>query len=106
MVHDEEDIRQSLIILFSTSVGERFNRQYGCNLNEFVHEVMNLSVLQLMEEQIRQAVILYEPRIELEKVHFDSSHEAEGTLFIELDYRIRQLNVMSNLVYPFYLENQ
>ena len=28
----EEDIRQSLIILFSTRVGERFNRNYGCNL--------------------------------------------------------------------------
>lgn len=105
MVHDEEDIRQSLQILFSTSIGERFNRQYGCCLNDFVHEVMNPTILQVMEERIRQAVILYEPRIELDQVIFDQSREIEGTLYIELRYWIRQLNVESNLVYPFYLEN-
>lgn len=105
MVKDEEDIRQSLRILFSTSIGERFNRQYGCNLNDFVHEVMNPTILRVMEERIRQAVILYEPRIDLEKVIFDLSHEMEGMLVIELVYYIRQLNVESNLVYPFYLEN-
>lgn len=104
MVSDEEDIRQSLFILFSTRKGERFNRQYGCGLDEFVHEPMNKGILTSMEDRIKRSVILYEPRIILEKVVFDQSKESEGVLLIELTYRIRQTNRLDNMVYPFYLE--
>lgn len=106
MVVDEEDIRQSLIILLSTSRGERFNRQYGCNLNDFLHEEINPTTLQLMEEQIQRSVLLYEPRIELINVKFDTTHEVSGIILINLEYQIRKLNVVSNLVYPYYLENR
>lgn len=106
LVSDEEDIRQSLIILLSTSRGERFNRQYGCNLNDFLHEEINPTTLQLMEEQIQRCVLLFEPRIELINVKFDTSHEEEGIILIDLEYRIRKMNVVSNLVYPYYLENR
>lgn len=106
LVSDEEDIRQSLIILLSTSRGERFNRQYGCNLNDFLHEEINPTTLQLMEEPIQRCVLLFEPRIELINVKFDTSHEEEGIILIDLEYRIRKMNVVSNLVYPYYLENR
>lgn len=105
-VSDEEDIRQSLIVLFSTRSGERFNRDYGCGLDEFIHEPLNSTTLSLIESRVKRAVMLYEPRIELQQVRLDLSHEADGILMIELNYLIRKTNTMANLVYPFCLEKR
>lgn len=105
-VSDEEDIRQSLIILFSTRSGERFNRDYGCGLDEFIHEPLNSTTLSLIESRVKRAVMLYELRIELQQVRLDLSHEADGILMIELNYLIRKTNTMANLVYPFCLEKR
>lgn len=102
----EEDIKQSLTILFSTRVGERFNRNYGCNLADFVFEQITSSVITRMKDEIEQAIILFEPRISLKKVNIDTSNESNGLLLIELDYLIRQTNTDENFVYPFYLQNK
>ena len=59
-----------------------------------------------MEEQIQRSVLLYEPRIELINVKFDTTQEVSGVILINLEYQIRKLNVVSNLVYPYYLENR
>ena len=102
----EEDIRQSLIILFSTRVGERFNRNYGCNLADFVFEQITSSVITRMKDEIERANLLFEPRISLKKVYINTSREPDGILLIELDYLIRQTNTDANFVYPFYLQNK
>lgn len=103
-VNEEIDIRQSLIILFSTRPGERFNRNYGCGLDEFIYEPLNSTTLALIESRVKRAVELYEPRIELRQVQLDLSREVDGILMIELDYLIRKTNTIANLVYPFYME--
>lgn len=102
----EEDIRQSLIVLFSTRVGERFNRNYGCNLADFVFEQITSSVITRMKDEIERAILLFEPRISLKKVNINTSREPDGILLIELDYLIRQTNTDANFVYPFYLQNK
>lgn len=102
----EEDIRQSLIIMFSTRVGERFNRNYGCNLADFVFEQITSSVITRMKDEIERAILLFEPRISLKKVNINTSREPDGILLIELDYLIRQTSTDANFVYPFYLQNK
>jgi phage baseplate assembly protein W len=104
MAAHEENIRQSLWTLLSTSPGERVHRyDYGCPLQRYAFEVMDISRQTLLRNEIEQAVIMFEPRVELNRVDFDID-ETKGVLHIILDYTIRQTNRRTNMVYPFYLK--
>ena len=104
VVSDEEDIWQSLMILFSTSTLERVLRSdYGCNLRDFIFSPLNVSNLTLLEEVIRNNVALHEPRIKLEKLNL-TTIENEGKLEILLTYLVRSTNTRFNRVYPFYYQ--
>jgi phage baseplate assembly protein W len=103
MVSDEEDIWQSLKILFSTNLKERrITPDYGCNLADFVFAPLNVSLLSLLEEMIREAILLNEPRIKLNELRLDVA-ELEGRLNILLEYTVRATNTRFNRVFPYYL---
>lgn len=103
MLEDEADIESSLDILLSTRLGERIMQpNYGCNLDEMVFEAMNLTMLTYLKDLVENAILYFEPRIELEGLEIDTSREAEGLLLIMIDYRVRTTNSRFNYVYPFY----
>lgn len=103
MVAYEEDIEQSLRVLFSTSPGERVNRyDYGCPLRRYVFEPMTTETTAQMRNDITRAIILFEPRITLEDVSFEEEPE-KGVLLIRLTYTVIRTNNRNNMVYPFYL---
>ncbi|MDR0683111.1 MAG: GPW/gp25 family protein [Dysgonamonadaceae bacterium] len=105
MASGEEDIRQSLEILFSTSPGERiFNFEYGANIRRWIFEKMDLSVKTLIIEEIKHAILYFEPRIVMEKIDVEIKDPLEGILWISLEYSIRQTNSRYNMVYPFYFK--
>jgi phage baseplate assembly protein W len=105
MVSGDEDIEQSLEILFSTTPGERiFNFEYGCNIRQWVFEDMDLSIKTLIADEIRRAILHFEPRIDVEKVEVETKDPLEGILWINLEYRVRQTNSRSNKVFPFYFK--
>lgn len=105
MVSDEEDICESLSILLSTRPGERIMQpDYGCNLDYLMFEPVNASTLSFVAGLITNAILYYEPRINLDKVDFDLEQIYEGVIKIELEYTIISTNRRFNLVYPFYLE--
>lgn len=104
MVGGEEDIRQSLGILLSTTPGERVHRfDFGCGIRRFAYEPMTLTTQTIMRNVIEKSVLLFEPRIRLERVRFDMGREAEGMMDIVLEYVVLTTNRRSNMVYPFYL---
>lgn len=104
IVSHEEDIRQSLYILFSTTPGERVHRSdYGCPLRKYAFEVMNIGMETRLRDEIEKAVTLFEPRIQLEQVSFETDQE-NSILQIKLEYTICKTNRRSNMVYPFYLK--
>ena len=99
----EKDIEESLRILFSTSPGERVNRyDYGCPLRRYAFEPLTTQTFVRMRNDITRAVILFEPRIELEDVSFEEQPE-KGLLLIRLTYTVIRTNNRNNMVYPFYL---
>lgn len=103
MSENETDIEESLRILLSTRVGERImHPAYGCNLEEMVFESMNLTLKTWLADLIENAILYFEPRIDLEDVMIDSSAENEGLLLIELLYKVRSTNSRYNYVFPFY----
>ena len=102
MVSEEEDIWQSLHILFSTSLKERrITPNYGCNLEDFVFAPINVSLLSFLEEMIREGIQLHEPRIKLENLAIVPT-DLEGKLEILVSYIVRSTNTRFNRVYPFY----
>lgn len=104
MVSDKEDIEESLKILLSTTIGERFLQpKYGCNLDDFTFEAFNATVQTSLKLNLRNAIQFYEPRIRIAEVLLNTDLIHEGRLDIILEYVIIATNSRFNLVYPFYL---
>lgn len=103
MVADEQDIEQSLRILFGTQRGERlFHPKYGLDMHELQFEAMSTTMRTLLEERVKVGVLIYEPRVEPLAVKVHSQEPVGGELHIELEYRVRATNSRYNLVFPFY----
>lgn len=104
MVEGKEDIEQSLMILLSTRPGERVMQpDFGCGIHTMVFEEINLTTVTEMKYLIEQAVLYFEPRIELEDISVDTSDMLNGRLLLQLDYTIITTNRRSNMVYPFFI---
>jgi phage baseplate assembly protein W len=100
----EQDIREAMRIILSTSKGERTMRpDFGCGIHDFVFDSMSTTTLGLIEASVREALIQWEPRIELQSVRVSTAAAEVGQLLIGIDYRVRATNNEFNLVYPFYL---
>ena len=67
-----------------------------------VFESINESSITEIKDVIERAVLFFEPRISLESIDVDAENVYEGTLNIQLNYKIRTTNTRSNVVYPFY----
>lgn len=106
MVIDEEDIRQSLHILLSTSLGERVMQpDYGCNLNDYIFESLNSTTIGYIKERVANSILYYEPRIVVERIEVTNAGSADnlaGRFLIELTYSIPGTNSRFNYVYDFY----
>lgn len=65
----EENIRQSLWTLLSTSPGKRVHRyDYGCPVRRYVFEILGISTQTLLRDEIERAVVMFEPHVNLNRV--------------------------------------
>lgn len=104
LVHDAEDIRQSLYILFHTEPGERImHPEYGCALRQFLFADLNHSTLTQLQDVVNRAILRFEPRILAGPVQVDTTQLNDGILLLEVSYTIRSVNSRHNVVFPFYL---
>ena len=100
----EQDIKEAIWLILSTAKGERVMRpDFGCGIHDFVFASVNTSNIGLMEASVREALTVWEPRIELKDVSVSTERVSEGQLLISIDYKVRSTNNEFNLVYPFYL---
>ena len=101
----EEDIRQAIRIILGTGRGERLMRpDFGAGLNEFVFEPVNTATMERLRKRVSDALIGWEPRIDVESVAVTADLVESNKLLISVHYRVRATNTHANLVYPFYLE--
>jgi hypothetical protein len=77
---------------------------FGAGLVTFVFEPVNATTMSLIETRVRESLIDWEPRIDLERVGVVQDDEQANLLLIDVHYRVRATNARANLVYPFYLE--
>ena len=103
MIVEEDDIRESLSILLTTTPGERVMQPaYGCGLNALVFDVITESLITEIKDVIERSVLFFETRITLQSVDVNTDDSINGQLKIQLNYTVRKTNTRSNIVYPFY----
>ena len=104
MSEAETDIKESLVILLSTSARERVMQSaYGCNLAGQLFEAMNVTFLTMLKDHVTMSIKLYEPRIELLDITMLTENLTDGILDISISYYIRNINRRDSIVYPFFL---
>jgi len=101
----EDDIKEAIWVILGTSKGERAMRpDFGCGIYDYVFSPINTSTIMLIEASVREALVFWEPRIEITGVKAVADVDEEEKLLISIDYTVRTTNNRFNLVYPFYLK--
>ncbi|MDG1197620.1 MAG: GPW/gp25 family protein [Actinomycetota bacterium] len=96
-------VEKSILMILSTAPGERaFRPNFGCLIWELLYESITPSLFGRMEMYVRQALEMWEPRIDLEQVSTIDGSEF-GTVEIEIVYKVKDTNDRRNLVFPFYV---
>jgi len=100
----EDDIEESIKIILGTSKGERvMSSGFGCEIHDFVFGATDTTTLKMMESKVKEAIRVWEPRVDEIEVHADFDKKDTGKLFINISYRVTNTNNVFNLVYPFYV---
>jgi len=104
MLSNEEDVRSSIQIILSTITGERVMLPtFGCNLQPYVFEPMNVPNIAMIEKIIKDALTIHEPRIIVENLTSVPDQDA-GKLEVNIEYSIITTNTRYNFVFPFYMK--
>jgi phage baseplate assembly protein W len=104
LVEGDEDVRQSIRIILGTNLGERIRMDFGSGIQAFVFEPISTTTLTLLRARVEEALVRWEPRIDVERVEASLPERTAGRVDVSIDYRVRETNTFYNLVYPFYLE--
>jgi phage baseplate assembly protein W len=101
----EDQVRQSIVLILRTAKGERVMRpDFGSGLHKLVFEPMTPITCARVQHEAQEALVRFEPRIEVTKVDVTVDSHQQGRLLINITYRVRRTDTLFNLVYPFYLE--
>jgi uncharacterized protein len=90
MVEGDAAVRQAVLLLLSTTPGERVMRpEYGCALQRLVFSPNDDTTAGLVIHYIRQAIARFEPRVEVLALDAGPHPEVPTVLEITLAYRVR-----------------
>ena len=105
MSSEEEKVQQSVLVILGTAHGERVMRpEFGSRLREIAFEPINSGTKGRVVQYVTEAILTWEPRVELQRVDVSQDPAVAGKLLVDIEYRVRATNSMFNLVYPFYLQ--
>jgi phage baseplate assembly protein W len=100
----EPRIEESIRFILGTAPGERVMRpDFGCGIHDLVFAPDNPGTVGLVADEVRRALVRFEPRVDVLEVRAESVEGQRELLLIHVDYRIRANNTIENLVYPFYI---
>jgi phage baseplate assembly protein W len=104
LVTQDQEIQESIRLILATAPGERPMRpDFGCAIHDFVFAPADAATAGQIAFEVRSALDRWEPRADILEVQVDFSGADEGTLHIQIGYRIRGTNDPRNLVFPFYV---
>lgn len=105
---DIQRINQSLFILFETPKCSRLMMpEFGSDLRKYRFDPIDRALMEKIRYTISEDVDRWEPRIALTNIDFlaDSQAIDNNTLYISIDYRLINSDVVGNYVYPYKLQS-
>jgi phage baseplate assembly protein W len=100
----DKSVRQAIWIILGTAKGERLMRpDFGCGIHDLVFERNTAATAGKVVEEVRDALLSLEPRIDLLDVQVESQ-QGGSVMQISVDFQVRATNNAFNLVFPFYLQ--
>ncbi|MGB3764872.1 MAG: GPW/gp25 family protein [Ornithinimicrobium sp.] len=104
LVTRDVEIQESIQLILGTALGERPMRpEFGCRIHDRVFGVATSSLAGQLSGDVREALVRWEPRVDLLDVYVSFDQIAAGTLYIDIAYQVRGMNDPRNLVFPFYV---
>lgn len=98
--HDE--LAQAIRLILMTYPGERPMRpEFGSRLREFVFGGATWENASAIGNEVRAALLRWEPRVDVTGVDVTPDHDA-AMLYIDIEYKVKATNDRRNLVFPFY----
>jgi uncharacterized protein len=95
-----EEIRESILAILCTRKGERvLGPDFGSENHKFVFEPIVARTLALIKTAVREALVCWEPRIELNDVDARPDDYRESAVLIGATYTLRFRKSVENLVY-------
>ena len=103
-VAGDKNVEQSLHILLMTRLGERVMRSdFGTEAPRLVFSPGSTQYLRLLEKSIQDAVVNWEPRVDLTTVTAEADPVNPFRVTVSISYTVRQTNTSNNIVFPYYL---
>ena len=103
MVRREVELEQAMTLILSTYPGERPMRpEFGSRLRDFVFRPANAETAAELSQEVRNALLRWEARVDVEMVNVTPDGEDRSMLYIDIQYRLKDTNDRRNLVFPFY----
>ena len=98
-------IQDSIWIIIDTSANERLMRpDFGAGASDYVFESNSALKRTQLASRIQEALVKWEPRIELTGVAVEEEADLPSAVRVSIDYKIRTTNELFNLVFPLYLQ--
>jgi phage baseplate assembly protein W len=105
MTSGEDDIMEAIGIIIATNRGERVMRpDFGSTASDYLFAPTGFSIRESIAHDIRDQLILQEPRIVDVRVTCSGHDGVTGSMSVDVEYTVRSTNNRYNKVYPFYLE--
>lgn len=103
LARHEHDIEQAIYMILLTPKGQRVMRpEFGCQIHDLIFAPNDSTTAGLADYYVREALAMWEPRIEVKDVVVNSDSQNGGRMLIELSYEIKATHDRRSLVFPFY----
>jgi phage baseplate assembly protein W len=103
LVRREVELEQAMRLILSTYPGERPMRpEFGSRIRDFVFRPVNIETISELSQVVREALLRWEPRVDIEAVLINPNPGDHSTLYIDIQYITKDTNDRRNLVFPFY----
>ena len=98
-----QELEQAMRLILSTYPGERPMRpEFGCRLRDYVFAEANADTAGALQEEVRESLLQWEPRVNIDAVDVLLDRADHGLLYIDIQYTVKDTNDRRNLVFPFY----
>ena len=104
LVRRDTELAESIQLILGTAQGERPMRpEFGCAIHDYVFAPADSSTASIIAYEVRQSLLRWEPRIDVDDVDVTHDDDDPTTMYIDIHYSVRGSNDPRNLVFPFYV---